>query len=200
MGVQHHASRKRSLKGILENLPKLTIKDYTINSSYESQCIHFDIVVDSPNKYNSRVKFNLATFQTVETEKYGNLGAVSIELFLGFNYFSLGIPNNAFTINGDGYPSPVRQWNIRATDNLIYSAFENNTIIADFVKKIIAIIKEKHKYAVYRYKTDRLKYPPKANKELLEANKLVYELSMASALLETITCISNCYQRLEIIE
>lgn len=200
MAGQHHVTRKRSLKVLSKILPTLTVEEITIKSLDNSEHIHFHIDVSSPNMGNGHVDINLHTYKTIPTEKYGDLGVVSIALCIGTEHATLGIPNKAFDMNNDGSLDVIGSlnWVISHArlkkDDFLYTVFENN-FIADFVKKVLEKLKEKHKSYVYRRQKTLLTYPAKANKHALEAKKIEYEMCLLTALIETITCLSNCYQK-----
>ena len=193
MSVQHQhiASRKRSLKMIRQILPTAIIKEINIEIKHQSEFIHFIIDIDNTNSLSDRVEFKLVNYQSVPTEKYGNLGVVSIELSSrSSEHYSLGIPNRAFSVDRDRHLNPLTKWNMYRPDNLLCIIFEDNTI-ADFVEKVIAKLKQEHKKADDKFKKTKLNYPAKANIHLIEVNKIEYQLCMATALLETLICISN---------
>ena len=99
---QHHATRKRSLKVLSKILPTLTVEEITIKSLDNSEHIHFRIDGSLPNMGNGHVDINLHTHKTIPTEKYGDLGVVSIALDTDAEHAALGIPNKAFYTNNDG--------------------------------------------------------------------------------------------------
>lgn len=193
MSVQHQhiASRKRSLKMIRQILPSAIIKEIGIETKHQSEFIHFIIDIGSINTLPDRVEFKLVNYQSVPTEKYGNLGVVSIELSSrSSECYSLGIPNRAFSVDRDRHLNPLMKWNMYRPDNLLPTIFEDNTI-TDFVEKVIAKLKQEYKKADDKSKKTKLNYPAKANIHLIEAKKIEYQLCMATALLESLICISN---------
>ena len=199
MPAQHHGSRKRSLKVLREILPTLVIEEITTKTAFDSEYINFRIDVYSPNNGNGHVDINLHTYKTIPTEKYGDLGVVSIALDIDNKYATLGIPNKAFYTNRDGSLDLIGaiNWGRYGArlkeDDFLSTVFEND-FIADFIKKVLDKLKERRdRYNVWREKT-RLVYPAKANKYALEVKRLDYEMSLVAALLETINCLANCYR------
>ena len=77
-------------------------------------------------------------------------------------------------------------------DDFLSTVFEND-FIADFVKKVLEKLKDRHNsYTEKRQKT-LLVYPAKANKYALEVKKIEYEMYLVTALLETINCLKQFY-------
>lgn len=199
MSAQHHASRKRSLKVLSEILPTLVVEEVTIKSEFNSELINFRIDVYSPKMGTGHVDIYLHTYKTIPTEKYGNLGVVSIALDIDTKYATIGIPNKAFYTNRDGSLDLIgainwgRYGDSLKKDDFLSTVFEND-FIADFIKKVLDKLKERRdRYNEWREKT-RLVYPAKANKYALEVKRLDYEMCLATALLETINCLANCYR------
>lgn len=198
MPAQHHGSRKRSLKVLREVLPTLTIEEITTKTAFNSEYINFRIDVYSPNNGIGHVDINLHTYKTIPTEKYGDLGVVSISIDTGTKYAALGIPNKAFYTNRDGSLDLIGgiKWDVYGArlkeDDFLSTVFEND-FIADFVKKVLEKLKDRHNsYNEKRQKT-LLVYPAKANKYALEVKKLEYEMCLVTALLETINCLKQFY-------
>ena len=77
-------------------------------------------------------------------------------------------------------------------DDFLYTVFENN-FIADFVKKVLEKLKDKHKTYIDKRQKTLLTYPAKANKYALEVKKIEYEMYLVTALLETINCLKQFY-------
>lgn len=199
MSAQHHASRKRSLKILSEILPTLVVEEVTIKSEFNSELINFRIDVYSPKMGTGHVDIYLHTYKTIPTEKYGDLGVVSIALDIDNKYATLGIPNKAFYTNRDGSLDLIgainwgRYGDSLKKDDFLSTVFEND-FITDFIKKVLDKLKERHNsYNEWRQKT-LLVYPAKANKYALEVKRLDYEMSLVAALLETINCLANCYR------
>ena len=198
MPVQNHASRKRSVKILSKILPTLIVKEITINALFNSELIHFQIDVHCPDRGNGRVDINLHTYKTIPTEKYGDLGVVSISLDLDTKYAALGIPNKAFYTNRDGSLDLIGaiKWDTYGArlkdDDFLYTVFEND-FIADFVKKVLEKLKDKHNSYIEKRQKTLLTYPAKANKNALEVKKIEYEMCLVTALLETINCLKQCY-------
>lgn len=199
MSTQHHASRKRSLKILSEILPTLVVEEVTIKSEFNSELINFRIDVYSPKMGTGHVDIYLHTYKTIPTEKYGDLGVVSIALDIDNKYATLGIPNKAFYTNRDGSLDLIgaikwgRYGNSLKKDDFLSTVFDND-FIADFIKKVLDKLKERHNsYNEWRQKT-LLVYPAKANKYALEVKRLDYEMCLVTALLETINCLANCYR------
>lgn len=199
MPAQHHGSRKRSLKVLREILPTLVVEEVTIKSEFNSELINFRIDVYSPKMGTGHVDIYLHTYKTIPTEKYGDLGVVSIALDIDNKYAALGMPNKAFYTNRDGSLDLIGgiKWDVYGNslkkDDFLSTVFEND-FIADFVKKVLDKLKERHNsYNEWRQKT-LLVYPAKANKYALEVKRLDYEMCLVTALLETINCLANCYR------
>lgn len=199
MSAQHHASRKRSLKILSEVLPTLVVEEVTIKSEFNSELINFRIDVYSPKMGTGHVDIYLHTYKTIPTEKYGDLGVVSIALDIDTKYATIGIPNKAFYTNRDGSLDLIgainwgRYGDSLKKDDFLSTVFEND-FIADFIKKVLDKLKERHTaYNEKRQKT-LLVYPAKANKYALEVKRLDYEMCLVTALLETINCLANCYR------
>ena len=199
MPAQHHGSRKRSLKILREILPTLIIEEITTKTACNSEYINFRIDVYSPNNGNGHIDINLHTYKTIPTEKYGDLGVVCISIDIGTKYAALGMPNKAFYTNRDGSLDLIGgiKWDVYGDslkkDDFLFTVFEND-FIADFIKKVLDKLKERHNsYNEWRQKT-LLVYPAKANKYALEVKRLDYEMSLVAALLETINCLANCYR------
>lgn len=198
MPAQHHGSRKRSLKILREVLPTLIIEEITTKTAFNSEYINFHIDVYSPNNGIGHVDINLHTYKTIATEKYGDLGVVSISIDLGTKYAALGMPNKAFYTNRDGSLDLIGgiKWDVYGArlkeDDFLNTVFEND-FIADFVKKVLEKLKDRHNnYNEKRQKT-LLVYPAKANKYALEVKKIEYEMCLVTALLETINCLKQFY-------
>ena len=199
MSAQHHASRKRSLKILSEVLPTLVVEEVTIKSEFNSELINFRIDVYSPKMGTGHVDIYLHTYKTIPTEKYGDLGVVSIALDIDNKYATLGMPNKAFytnrygsldligAINWGRYGARLKE------DDFLSTVFEND-FIADFIKKVLDKLKERHNSYNERRKKTILVYPANTNKYKLEVKRLDYEMCLVTALLETINCLANCYR------
>lgn len=199
MSAQHHASRKRSLKILSEVLPTLVVEEVTIKSEFNSELINFRIDVYSPKMGTGHVDIYLHTYKTIPTEKYGDLGVVSIALDIDAKYATLGIPNKAFYTNRDGSLDLIGaiNWGRYGArlkeDDFLSTVFETD-FIADFIKKILDKLKERHNSYNERRKKTILVYPANTNKYMLEVKRLDYEMCLVTALLETINCLANCYR------
>lgn len=199
MPVQHHGSRKRSLRLLREVLPTLSVGEITIESYFDSEYIQFSISGYTPGKGRALVKFHLHTYKTIPTEKYGDLGVVSISADIGRTYAALGIPNKAFYTKTDGSLGLIGalKWDTYGArlkeDDFLYTVFEND-FIADFVKKVLEKLKDKHNNYIEKRQKTLLTYPAKANKNALEVKKIEYEMFLITALLETINCLCHCYR------
>ena len=199
MPAQHHGSRKRSLKVLREILPTLTIEEITTKTAFNSEYINFHIDVYSPNNGIGHVDINLHTYKTIPTEKYGDLGVVSIALDIDNKYATLGMPNKAFYINRDGSLDLIGaiNWGRYGArlkeDDFLSTVFETG-FIADFIKKVLDKLKERHNSYNERRKKTILVYPANTNKYMLEVKRLDYEMCLVTALLETINCLANCYR------
>lgn len=199
MSAQHHASRKRSLKILSEVLPTLVVEEVTIKSEFNSELINFRIDVYSPKMGTGHVDIYLHTYKTIPTEKYGDLGVVSIALDIDNKYATLGMPNKAFYTNRDGSLDLIGainwgRYGARLTqDDFLSTVFEND-FIADFIKKVLDKLKERHNSYNERRKKTILVYPANTNKYMLEVKRLDYEMCLVTALLETINCLANCYR------
>ena len=199
MSAQHHASRKRSLKILSEILPTLVVEEVTIKSEFNSELINFRIDVYSPKMGTGHVDIYLHSYKTIPTEKYGDLGVVSIALDIDNKYATLGMPNKAFYINRDGSLDLIGaiNWGRYGArlkeDDFLSTVFEND-FIADFIKKVLDKLKERHNSYNERRKKTILVYPANTNKYMLEVKRLDYEMCLVTALLETINCLANCYR------
>ena len=199
MPAQHHGSRKRSLKVLREILPTLTIEEITTKTAFNSEYINLHIDVYSPNNGIGHVDINLHTYKTIPTEKYGDLGVVSIALDIDNKYATLGMPNKAFYTNRDGSLDLIGaiNWGRYGArlkeDDFLSTVFEND-FIADFIKKVLDKLKERHNSYNERRKKTILVYPANTNKYMLEVKRLDYEMCLVTALLETINCLANCYR------
>ena len=199
MSAQHHASRKRSLKILSEILPTLVVEEVTIKSEFNSELINFRIDVYSPKMGTGHVDIYLHTYKTIPTEKYGDLGVVSIALDIDNKYATLGMPNKAFYINRDGSLDLIGaiNWGRYGArlkeDDFLSTVFETD-FIADFIKKVLDKLKERHNSYNERRKKTILVYPANTNKYMLEVKRLDYEMCLVTALLETINCLANCYR------
>ena len=201
MSAQHHASRKRSLKILSEILPTLVVEEVTIKSEFNSELINFRIDVYSPKMGTGHVDIYLHTYKTIPTEKYGDLGVVSIALDIDNKYATLGMPNKAFYINRDGSLDLIgainwgRYGDSLKKDDFLSTVFETD-FIADFIKKVLDKLKERHNSYNERRKKTILVYPANTNKYMLEVEvkRLDYEMRLVTALLETINCLANCYR------
>ena len=199
MSAQHHASRKRSLKILSEILPTLVVEEVTIKSEFNSELINFRIDVYSPKMGTGHVDIYLHSYKTIPTEKYGDLGVVSIALDIDNKYATLGMPNKAFYINRDGSLDLIGaiNWGRYGArlkeDDFLSTVFEND-FIADFIKKVLDKLKERHNSYNKRRKKTILVYPANTNKYMLEVKRLDYEMCLVTALLETINCLANCYR------
>ena len=199
MSAQHHASRKRSLKILSEILPTLVVEEVTIKSEFNSELINFRIDVYSPKMGTGHVDIYLHTYKTIPTEKYGDLGVVSIALDIDNKYATLGMPNKAFYINRDGSLDLIgainwgRYGDSLKKDDFLSTVFETD-FIADFIKKVLDKLKERHNSYNERRKKTILVYPANTNKYMLEVKRLDYEMCLVTALLETINCLANCYR------
>ena len=199
MPAQHHGSRKRSLKVLREILPTLTIEEITTKTAFNSEYINFHIDVYSPNNGIGHVDINLHTYKTIPTEKYGDLGVVSIALDIDNKYATLGMPNKAFYTNRDGSLDLIGaiNWGRYGArlkeDDFLSTVFETG-FIADFIKKVLDKLKERHNSYNERRKKTILVYPANTNKYMLEVKRLDYEMCLVTALLETIICLTNCYR------
>ena len=199
MSAQHHASRKRSLKILSEILPTLVVEEVTIKSEFNSELINFRIDVYSPKMGTGHVDIYLHTYKTIPTEKYGDLGVVSIALDIDNKYATLGMPNKAFYINRDGSLDLIGaiNWGRYGArlkeDDFLSTVFETG-FIADFIKKVLDKLKERHNSYNERRKKTILVYPANTNKYMLEVKRLDYEMCLVTALLETINCLANCYR------
>lgn len=199
MSAQHHASRKRSLKILSEVLPTLVVEEVTIKSEFNSELINFRIDVYSPKMGTGHVDIYLHTYKTIPTEKYGDLGVVSIALDIDTKYATIGIPNKAFYTNRDGSLDLIgainwgRYGDSLKKDDFLSTVFEND-FIADFIKKVLDKLKERHNSYNERRKKTILVYPANTNKYMLEVKRLDYEMCLVTALLETINCLANCYR------
>lgn len=200
MATQNLASRKRSVKLLSYILPTLVVEEVTIKSEFNSELIHFHIDVYSPNMGTGHIDINLHSYKTIPFEKYGDLGVVSIALDMDSKYATLGMPNKAFYTNSDGSLDLIgvinwRKYGARLKEDDFLSTVFENDFIADFIKKVLDKVKERHSaYNEKRQKT-LLVYPAKANKYALEVKKLEYEMCLVNALLETINCLCHCYRR-----
>ena len=199
MSAQHHASRKRSLKILSEILPTLVVEEVTIKSEFNSELINFRIDVYSPKMGTGHVDIYLHTYKTIPTEKYGDLGVVSIAIDIDNKYATLGMPNKAFYINRDGSLDLIGaiNWGRYGArlkeDDFLSTVFETD-FIADFIKKVLDKLKERHNSYNERRKKTILVYPANTNKYMLEVKRLDYEMCLVTALLETINCLANCYR------
>ena len=199
MSAQHHASRKRSLKILSEILPTLVVEEVTIKSEFNSELINFRIDVYSPKMGTGHVDIYLHTYKTIPTEKYGDLGVVSIALDIDNKYATLGMPNKAFYINRDGSLDLIGaiNWGRYGArlkeDDFLSTVFETD-FIAGFIKKVLDKLKERHNSYNERRKKTILVYPANTNKYMLEVKRLDYEMCLVTALLETIICLTNCYR------
>ena len=199
MSAQHHASRKRRLKILSEILPTLVVEEVTIKSEFNSELINFRINVYSPKMGTGHVDIYLHSYKTIPTEKYGDLGVVSIALDIDNKYATLGMPNKAFYTNRDGYMDLIGaiNWGRYGArlkeDDFLSTVFEND-FIADFIKKVLDKLKERHNSYNERRKKTILVYPANTNKYMLEVKRLDYEMCLVTALLETINCLANCYR------
>ena len=199
MSAQHHASRKRSLKILSEVLPTLVVEEVTIKSEFNSELINFRIDVYSPKMGTGHVDIYLHTYKTIPTEKYGDLGVVSIAIDIDNKYATLGMPNKAFYINRDGSLDLIGaiNWGRYGArlkeDDFLSTVFETD-FIADFIKKVLDKLKERHNSYNERRKKTILVYPANTNKYMLEVKRLDYEMCLVTALLETINCLANCYR------
>ena len=199
MSAQHHASRKRSLKILSEVLPTLVVEEVTIKSEFNSELINFRIDVYSPKMGTGHVDIYLHTYKTIPTEKYGDLGVVSIALDIDNKYATLGMPNKAFYTNRDGSLDLIGaiNWGRYGArlkeDDFLSTVFETD-FIADFIKKVLDKLKERHNSYNERRKKTILVYPANTNKYMLEVKRLDYEMCLVTALLETINCLANCYR------
>lgn len=200
MSTQNHASRKRSVRLLSYILPTLVVEEVTIKSEFNSELINFRIDVYSPKVGIGHVDINLHSYKTIPTEKYGDLGVVSIALDIDNKYATLGMPNKAFYTNRDGSLDLIGaiKWGRYGArlkeDDFLATVFEND-FIADFIKKVLDKLKERRNaYNEKRQKT-LLVYPAKANKYTLEVKRLDYEMCLVNALLETIDCLCHCYRR-----
>ena len=199
MSAQHHASRKRSLKILSEILPTLVVEEVTIKSEFNSELINFRIDVYSPKMGTGHVDIYLHTYKTIPTEKYGDLGVVSIALDIDNKYATLGMPNKAFYTNRDGSLDLIgainwgRYGDSLKKDDFLSTVFETD-FIADFIKKVLDKLKERHNSYNERRKKTILVYPANTNKYMLEVKRLDYEMCLVTALLETINCLANCYR------
>ena len=199
MSAQHHASRKRSLKILSEVLPTLVVEEVTIKSEFNSELINFRIDVYSRKMGIGHVDIYLHTYKTIPTEKYGDLGVVSIALDIDNKYATLGMPNKAFYTNRDGSLDLIGaiNWGRYGArlkeDDFLSTVFEND-FIADFIKKVLDKLKERHNSYNERRKKTILVYPANTNKYMLEVKRLDYEMCLVTALLETINCLANCYR------
>ena len=199
MSAQHHASRKRSLKILSEVLPTLVVEEVTIKSEFNSELINFRIDVYSPKMGTGHVDIYLHTYKTIPTEKYGDLGVVSIALDIDDKYATLGMPNKAFYTNRDGSLDLIgainwgRYGDSLKKDDFLSTVFETD-FIADFIKKVLDKLKERHNSYNERRKKTILVYPANTNKYMLEVKRLDYEMCLVTALLETINCLANCYR------
>ena len=199
MPAQHHGSRKRSLKVLREILPTLTIEEITTKTAFNSEYINFHIDVYSPNNGIGHVDINLHIYKTIPTEKYGDLGVVSIALDIDTKYATIGIPNKAFYTNRDGSLDLIgainwgRYGDSLKKDDFLSTVFETD-FIADFIKKVLDKLKERHNSYNERRKKTILVYPANTNKYMLEVKRLDYEMCLVTALLETINCLANCYR------
>ena len=199
MPAQHHGSRKRSLKVLREILPTLTIEEITTKTAFNSEYINFHIDVYSPNNGIGHVDINLHTYKTIPTEKYGDLGVVSIALDIDNKYATLGMPNKAFYTNRDGSLDLIGaiNWGRYGArlkeDDFLSTVFETG-FIADFIKKVLDKLKERHNSYNERRKKTILVYPANTNKYMLEVKRLDYEMCLVTALLETIIYLTNCYR------
>ena len=199
MSAQHHASRKRSLKILSEILPTLVVEEVTIKSEFNSELINFRIDVYSPKMGTGHVDIYLHTYKTIPTEKYGDLGVVSIALDIDNKYATLGMPNKAFYTNRDGSLDLIGaiNWGRYGArlkeDDFLSTVFETG-FIADFIKKVLDKLKERHNSYNERRKKTILVYPANTNKYMLEVKRLDYEMCLVTALLETIICLTNCYR------
>ena len=199
MSAQHHASRKRSLKILSEILPTLVVEEVTIKSEFNSELINFRIDVYSPKMGTGHVDIYLHTYKTIPTEKYGDLGVVSIALDIDNKYATLGMPNKAFYTNRDGSLDLIgainwgRYGDSLKKDDFLSTVFETD-FIADFIKKVLDKLKERHNSYNERRKKTILVYPANTNKYMLEVKRLDYEMCLVTALLETIICLTNCYR------
>ena len=199
MSAQHHASRKRSLKILSEILPTLVVEEVTIKSEFNSELINFRIDVYSPKMGTGHVDIYLHTYKTIPTEKYGDLGVVSIALDIDNKYATLGMPNKAFYTNRDGSLDLIGaiNWGRYGArlkeDDFLSTVFETD-FIADFIKKVLDKLKERHNSYNERRKKTILVYPANTNKYMLEVKRLDYEMCLVTALLETIICLTNCYR------
>ena len=199
MSAQHHASRKRSLKILSEVLPTLVVEEVTIKSEFNSELINFRIDVYSPKMGTGHVDIYLHTYKTIPTEKYGDLGVVSIALDIDNKYATLGMPNKAFYTNRDGSLDLIGaiNWGRYGArlkeDDFLSTVFETG-FIADFIKKVLDKLKERHNSYNERRKKTILVYPANTNKYMLEVKRLDYEMCLVTALLETINCLANCYR------
>ena len=199
MSAQHHASRKRSLKILSEVLPTLVVEEVTIKSEFNSELINFRIDVYSPKMGTGHVDIYLHSYKTIPTEKYGDLGVVSIALDIDNKYATLGMPNKAFYTNRDGSLDLIGaiNWGRYGArlkeDDFLSTVFETD-FIADFIKKVLDKLKERHNSYNERRKKTILVYPANTNKYMLEVKRLDYEMCLVTALLETINCLANCYR------
>lgn len=199
MAAQNHASRKRSVKLLSYVLPTLVVEEVTIKSEFNSELINFRIDVYSPKMGTGHVDINLHSYKTIPFEKYGDLGVVSIALDMDSKYAALGIPNKAFYTNRDGSLDLIGaiNWGRYGArlkeDDFLSTVFEND-FIADFIKKVLDKLKERHNSYNERRKKTILVYPANTNKYMLEVKRLDYEMCLVTALLETINCLANCYR------
>lgn len=200
MATQNLASRKRSVKILSKVLPTLVVEEVTIKSEFNSELINFRIDVYSPNMGIGHVDIYLHTYKTIPFEKYGDLGVVSIALDIDNKYATLGMPNKAFYTNRDGSLDLIGaiNWGRYGArlkeDDFLATVFEND-FIADFIKKVLDKLKDRHNSYNERRQKTLLMYPAKANKYALEVKKLEYEMCLVNALLETINCLCLCYRR-----
>ena len=181
-----------------EVLPILSVGEITIDSYFDSEYIQFSISGYTHNGGKALVKFHLDSYKTIPTEKYGDLGVVSISIDIGTKYATLGIPNKAFYTKRDGSLGVIGalKWDTYGArlkeDDFLYTVFEND-FIADFIKKVLETLKDKHNSYIEKRQKTLLTYPARANKNALEVKKLEYEMFLVTALLETINCLKQCY-------
>ena len=198
MPAQNLATRKRSVKLLSKILPTLVVREITIKTEFNSEYIQFRIDVYCPDRGNGHVDINLHSYKTIPTEKYGDLGVVSISLDLDTKYAALGIPNKAFYTNRDGSLDLIGaiKWDTYGArlkdDDFLCTVFEND-FIANFIKKVLEKLKESHNSYIHKRQKTLLTYPAKANKHALEVKKIEYEMCLVTALLETINCLKQCY-------